>query len=94
MDNGEASYISCEQNSLSAEFALRTSLGLWWGYLNGAYITCLLLQLQVAIGSIASSSLDLRKETHAAAIVGLPGLALLKESSRSAILFCSGKSHS
>ncbi len=64
------------------------------GYLNGTYIIFLLLQLQVAIDSIASSSLNLRKETHAAAIVGLPGLALLKEYSRSATLFFSGKCHS
>ena len=69
MDNGGPSYISCEKKSLLAGFAGRTVLGLPERDLH--YILFLQLQLQVTIDSIASSSLDLRKATHAAAIVGL-----------------------
>ena len=71
MGNGEPSYISCEKKSLLAGFAVRAVLGLpEWGL---HYLLLVQLQLQVTIDSIASSSLDLRKETHPAAIVGLPG---------------------
>ena len=91
MDIGEPSYISCEKKSLLAGFAVRTVLGLpEWGL---HYILFLQLQLQVTIDSIASSSLNLRKETHAAAIVGLLGLALLKDYSWSASPFSSRMFH-
>ena len=92
MGHGDASYISCEKNSLLAGFAVRTVLGLpEWGL---RYILLLQMQLQVTIDSIASTSLDLRKATHAAAIVGLDGLALLKNYSWSPSLFLSGMFHS
>lgn len=71
MGNGEPSYMSCEKNSLLAGCAVRTVLGLPEWDLH--YILLLQVQLQVTIDSIASSSLDLRKATHAAAIVGLDG---------------------
>ena len=92
MGYGDPSYISCEKNSLLAGFAVRTVLGLpEWGL---HYILLLQLQLQVTIDSIASPSLNLRKATHAAAIVGLDRLALLKNYSWSPSLFLSGMFHS
>ena len=91
MGYGEPSYISYEKNSLLAGFAVRTVLGLpEWGL---HYILLLQLQLQVTIDSIASPFLDLRKATHAAAIVGLDGLALLKIYSWSPSLSLSGMFH-
>ena len=90
MESPAISSVNRNRYQRSSHFAFCWGCG--GGYLGRAYNIFLLLQLQVTIDSIAMSSLTLRKGTHAAAIVGLPGLALLKEYSRSVTLFFSGKS--